>query len=228
MPRKGVSVFPTDQALWSRQIVSHTLMLAATTNPGRFFVTFLNKKYILYYITLLSLSLFLPLFPTFSHTISFFLFYLSISYLCRSFFYFHLVSIYPFLDLFVALFFSLSLSCTISRFIYLSLYLFFLDFFSLSLLTFLHYISLHVSLFSWIFSLSPHFIALYLYLSMCLNLILSPYLPLSLSLSLSLSMFCTFEDKTDCFAESMNSATRRDMRHGNYLLRCSHFEVKFA
>ena len=147
MPRKGVSVFPTDQALWSRQIVSHTLMLAATTNPGRFFVTFLNKKYILYYITLLSLSLFLPLFPTFSHTISFFLFYLSISYLCRSFFYFHLVSIYPFLDLFVALFFSLSLSCTISRFIYLSLYLFFLDFFSLSLLTFLHYISLHVSLY---------------------------------------------------------------------------------
>ena len=125
-------------------------MLAATTNPGRFFVTFLNKKYILYYITLLSLSLFLPLFPTFSHTISFFLFYLSISYLCRSFFYFHLVSIYPFLDLFVALFFSLSLSCTISRFIYLSLYLFFLDFF---------------------FSLSSHFLALYL--ASCISLLYS-------------------------------------------------------
>ena len=145
-------------------------MLAATTNPGRFFVTFLNKKYILYYITLLSLSLFLPLFPTFSHTISFFLFYLSISYLCRSFFYFHLVSIYPFLDLLVALFFSLSLSCTISRFIYLSLYLFFLDFFSLSLLTFLHYISLHVSLYFILYlfflefslSLSSLFLALYL------------------------------------------------------------------
>ena len=126
-------------------------MLAATTNPGRFFVTFLNKKYILYYITLLSLSLFLPLFPTFSHTISFFLFYLSISYLCRSFFYFHLVSIYPFLDLFVALFFSLSLSCTISRFMYLFtlFYIsFFLNFLFLSLLSFLHYISLLLSLFS--------------------------------------------------------------------------------